>query len=296
MPSELQVRTPLLDIAYELSGPPKGRPIILLHGWPDGVRTWDRILAPMHQAGWRTYVPWLRGYGNTRFIEGKTFRCGQVAALAQDVLDFAQGVGLDRFAIMGHDWGARAAYTASCLAGERITVCVAISIGWEPVGKSVALDMQQIQNYWYHWYMALDRGEALLRQHPKAFTRHIWEIWNPGYAFTDEEFEETAKDFGNPDWPDVVLHYYRMRWGLADPDPAYTEIEARVQANPVISVPTLVLHGGADPCTQPSTSEGKERFFSGPYERYVIEDAGHFVQRQRPDAVVQHVLAFLQQH
>ncbi|MET2829266.1 alpha/beta fold hydrolase [Mesorhizobium shangrilense] len=286
--------TSSLVIGYEFSGNPDGFPVLLMHGWPDDVRTWDGILPALHQANYRTIVPYLRGFGRTRFRNSNVRRSGQLAALGQDVIDLADAMGLERFAVVGHDWGARAAYIASCLdGGERISHCVALSVGWGTNDPSQSLGLRQIQNYWYHWYMTIDRGEALVRNDRRAFTRHIWNIWNPSWAFSDAEFERTAASFDNPDWADVVLHSYRVRWGLAPTDPALANIERRLTQRPEISVPTMVIHGGADPCNDPSTSEGKEQFFTGPYRRFVVDGAGHFPQREAPTVVANALVPFL---
>jgi pimeloyl-ACP methyl ester carboxylesterase len=141
--------------------------------------------------------------------------------------------------------------------------------------------------------MALDRGDALVREARMSFTRHIWNIWNPNWPVAEEEFTATARSFDNPDWADVVLHSYRVRWGLAAKDPAYAAIEARLASDPTIAVPTLVIHGGGDPCNEPATSEGKERFFTGGYERLVLEGVGHFPQREAADAVARAITRFI---
>jgi pimeloyl-ACP methyl ester carboxylesterase len=292
-PTKLRISTPLLDIAYEASGPIGGKPVILLHGWPDHIRTWDRILPELHAANLRTYVPSLRGFGATRFRDSATPRTGQLSALGQDLLDFADSLGLKRFAVVGHDWGARAAYIASCLAPERISHCAALSVGWGTNDPDQVLSLRQVQNYWYHWYMALDRGARLLRDERRSFTRYIWNIWNPRWQVSDDEFEATAGASDTPDRADIVLHSYRVRWGLAPLDPAYDALEARLKTNPQISVPTLVLHGGGDPCNDPATSEGKDQFFTGSYQRAVLSDVGHFPQRESPKEVVAALVPFL---
>ena len=285
--------TPLLEIGCEIAGPRDGSPVILLHGWPDSVRTWDRVLPSLHARGLRTFVPHLRGYGATRFRDAATFRSGQLAALAADLIDLADALGLERFAVVGHDWGARAAYIASCLEPSRITRCVAISVGWGTNDPDQSLPLRQVQNYWYHWYMALERGAELVRNERHAFTRYIWTIWNPGWPVSDEEFAETAVAFDNPDWADIVLHSYRVRWGLAPIDSRYAVAEARVREAPTIAVPTLVIHGGGDPCNDPATSEGKEHFFVGGYERIVLGGVAHFPQRQAADEVGRAIVDFL---
>lgn len=291
----LRALTPTLDIAYELSGPEDGAPLVLLHGWPDDVRTWDRILPVLHAAGFRTFVPWLRGYGGTQFRDAATPRTCHLSALGQDLLDFADSVDLARFAVVGHDWGARAAYIAACLAPDRVTKCACLSVGWGTNDPDQPLSLPQAQNYWYHWLMALPRGEHLIREERRAFTRYIWDIWNPNWCFSDAEFEATAAAFDNPDWPDVTLHSYRVRWGHAPVDPAYAALDARLKADPTIAVPTLCIHGGGDPVNAPATSEGREGLFSGPYTRIVLGNAGHFPQREDPDGVAAALLSFLKE-
>jgi len=285
--------TPTLSIACEVSGPEQGRPVLLLHGWPDDARTWDRVLPALRAAGYQTIVPYLRGCGPTRFRSPQTPRSGQLAALGQDVLDLADAMKLRAFAVVGHDWGARAAYIVSCLAPERLTHCVALSVGWGTNDPGQRLPLKQVQNYWYHWYIALDRGADLVREERHEFTRYIWTIWNPAWRISDEELAATASSFDNPDWAEVVLHSYRVRWGFAEKDPAYSALEARLARDPNIRVPTLVIHGGGDPCNDPSTSEGKERFFGARYERIVLDRVGHFPQREAPGPVADAILGFL---
>ena len=222
------IETSTLAIGCELSGPEDGRPVILLHGWPDDVRTWDRILPALHEARFKTVVPYLRGFGATRFRSSKTARSGQLSALGQDLLDLVDALELEHFAVVGHDWGARAAYIASCIAPQRVTHCVAISVGWGTNDPNQNLSFRQTQNYWYHWYLALDRGAEMVRNDRLNFTRYIWTIWNPNWRIPEEEFAITAASFENPDWPEVTLHSYRARWGYAANDPAYDTIEAKL--------------------------------------------------------------------
>jgi pimeloyl-ACP methyl ester carboxylesterase len=287
-------RTAILDIAYERSGPELGSPIFLLHGWPDDVRTWDQVVPALHAAGYCTIVPYLRGFGPTRFRSADTMRSGQLSALGQDVLDLADALDLTQFAVVGHDWGARAAYIAAAIAPQRVTHCVALSVGWGTNHPKQALSLQQVRNYWYHWYMALDRGASLLRHEGKSLARFVWEHWSPASSwFTEQTFEATAQSFDNPDWGEVVLHSYRHRWGFVEGDPAYAALEARLTPAPVIAVPTLVIHGRDDRCNEPSTSADRERFFSGPYKRIVLDGVGHFPSREAADTVARELVAFL---
>jgi pimeloyl-ACP methyl ester carboxylesterase len=279
------VTTPALHVACEEHGPSDAPAAILLHGWPDDVRTWDGVVPELVARGRRVLVPYLRGYGPTRFRSEDTPRTGQLAALGQDVLDLADALGLDRFAVVGHDWGARAAYIAAAVAPGRVTSCVALSVGWGTNDPDQTLTLMQARNYWYHWYMALDRGARAVREDPVAFARCMWDTWSPGWRIDDGAFAETAVSFGNPDWADVVLHTYPHRWGLAPGHPDYADLEELLAGTPVIGAPTLVIHGGADAANSPSTSENREHLFSGPYERIVLDGVGHFPQRETPAEV-----------
>ena len=274
------VDTSLLHIAYEAAGPEEGFPVILAHGWPDDVRTWDPVLPALHEAGFRTYALWLRGYGPTKFLERGTFRSGQLVALGQDLVDFASALGLRKHALVGHDWGSRAAYTASSLNDAQGTSCVALSVGYGTNVPNQTLPYRQTQNYWYHWLMATPRGERLIREERRAFTRHMWNEWFVAYKPDDAEFERTAVSFENPDWADITLHSYRSRWGHAAGDPSYAQLESRFNPAPKMRVPTLTLHGALDPVNSSQLSEGREGFFLGPYERRLIAGSGHFPQRE----------------
>lgn len=289
----LRVRTALLDIAVEVSGPPDGTPVLLLHGWPDDVRTWDGVRPALNEHGFRTIVPYLRGFGPTRFRSDDTPRSGQLAALGQDVLDLASALDLPRFAIVGHDWGARAAYIASAVAPERVSHAVSVSVGWGTNDPNQALALAQARNYWYHWFMALDRGARAVREDRRALTRLLWGTWGPAGWIDDETFARTAASFDNPDWADVTIHSYRHRWGFVEGDPAYASLETRLNPAPAIAVPTLVIHGSADTCNAPATSMNREGSFSGRYERLELDRVGHFPSREAPDAVARAIVDFL---
>ena len=288
------VRTSHLSIGYFVDGPANGQPVTLLHGWPDDALTWNRVVAGLHTAGYRTYAPYLRGFGPTRIEGSSTQRSGQLSALGADVIAFSDALGLDRFALVGHDWGARAAYIAAALWPERVTDVVALSVGWGTNDPNQSISLKQAQNYWYHWYMALPRGKDLVEKQRREFTRYIWDIWCPYWKVSDEEFEATAPSFDNPDWAEVVIHSYRHRWSYAPGDSRFDALERRLSPPPSISAPTLLLHGAADPCNSPATSENKERFFSGRYERKLLAQVGHFPQREAPEQVTGEIIAWLQ--
>lgn len=284
--------TPMLRIAYEAGGADDGQPVLLLHGWPDDVRAYDHVAPSLHAAGYRTIAPWLRGFGTTAFLSAETIRSGQIAAMAQDALDLADALKLDRFAVVGHDWGARIAYLLAATVPERVTRIATLSVAWQP-GQLATPDFDQARHYWYQWFLATERGAAVIRKDGKAFARFQWESWGPPDWFTDADFEATAVSFANPDWPEITLHSYRVRWGEAKSDPRYHALEERAEHAATIATPTLLMHGGADLCLLPASSEGKERHFTGPYRRHVLSGIGHFPTREAPEAVSKLLLEFL---
>jgi len=287
------VNTERLRIAYRQHGNPSGQPIILLHGWPDDTHTWDQLLPELVSKDYRLIVPYLRGAGETRFLDAHTPRSGQLSALAQDLLDFADALKIERFTVIGHDWGARAAYNASVLAPERIASCIALSVGWGTNDPHQTLSLAQARNYWYHWYMATERGAEAVKKERRELACLLWQTWSPSWQFTQAEFRETAHSFDNPDWPTVTVHSYRHRWGQAESDPRYSVQEATLKHNTIITVPTLLLHGVEDGANGVATSEHREHLFSGPYKRVLIPGAGHFPQREQPATVAAEILAWL---
>ena len=287
------ISTELLDIDLQEWGDASSPAVFLLHGWPDSPRTW-RVLAPeLARAGFRVLVPALRGYAGTRFRNPHTPRSGQLTALAQDVLDLADALGVQHFDVVGHDWGARAAYILACLWPHRVERCAALSVAWGTNQPQQKLSYQQAHNYWYHWFMHLPRGQQALSEDRRHFTRYLWQVWAPNWSVPDEEFEATAAAFDNPDWAEVVIHSYTHRWGAAPSDPRYEELEARLSNPPLISVPSLLIHGANDGANGVATTVGREVLFSGPYRRIVLPDCGHFPQREHPQEVNAAILEFL---
>ncbi len=290
------VRTQSLEVAYlEAGGDVRAGshalPIILVHGFPDDAHAWNAVAHALVGAGYRTLAPYVRGFGPTRFLSDTAPRTGQIAALIQDVIEFADAVHVDRCVLVGHDWGARAAYGVAALRPERVAALVALSVGYATSTPQESLPVEQARAYWYQWYFALDRGRAALAADPVGFCRILWKTWSPGWQFSEAEFAATAHSFQNPDFVPVVMHSYRHRWGLAPGDPAYDSVDARLRSSPPVPVPTVMLHGADDGATLPASSEGKERYFPGGYTRRIVPGAGHFIQRERPQAVVDAVPA-----
>ena len=286
------VTTPLLKIAHEDSGPRAGAAVLLLHGWPDDALTYTKVARALNDAGFRTIVPYLRGFGPTQLLSSDTMRSGEMVAMAQDALDLMDALGIARFAVVGHDWGARIAYVLSAAFSERITKLAAMSVGWQGVDLPTP-DFAAARLYWYQWFMATARGAKAVHDGPKGFARIMWETWAPQGWFSGAEFEATATSFENPDWPDITVHSYRVRWGEAGKDPNYAALDRRIAETKQIGVPALVIHGGADGVTPARATENKERYFTAGYARHVIDGVGHFPTREAPDKVSRLLVEFL---
>jgi pimeloyl-ACP methyl ester carboxylesterase len=282
------IRTGTLEIAYEESGPGSGNPVILLHGFPDDPRSWDDVVGPLTAGGFRTIVPYLRGFGPTRFLHAETPRSGQQAALCHDLNELIDGLKLQQTILAGYDWGARAACTVAALWPAKVAGLV--SIGGYNI-EDIAIDRKpasarQEHKGWYQWYFHTERGKAGLEQNRREICRLLWELWSPNWKFTDTLFEETVRSFDNPDFVEIVIHSYRHRYGAAAGDPSLKAVEQQLIGQPRITVPTIVLHGECDGVHPPGLSEGQEKLFSAHYERRVIPLAGHLFPREAPEAVI----------
>jgi len=290
------VDTAVLRIAYEESGPAQGFPIILLHGFPDDVHAFDDVTPPLAKAGYRTLVPYLRGYGPTRFRDASSPRMAEQAAIGQDVIDFADALGLRRFAVAGFDWGGRAAAIASALHPDRVRAAVLIggytiqNVFAAPQPSSPAAE----RAIWYQYYFNTERGRAGLQQNRKSLCRFLWETWSPTWHFTDETYKRTAPSFDNPDFVDIVIHSYRHRIGDAPGEPRFLEMERQLAERPKINVPVITLYGADDGIARPAAESPAERTqLPSLIARRVITGAGHFLPREKPDAVVAALLEVL---
>ncbi|MET4107007.1 alpha/beta hydrolase [Hymenobacter sp. UYP22] len=285
------IETEVLRIAYEQHGPSDAPVILLLHGFPDDLRTWDDITGQLVAAGYQVIAPSMRGCGGSVFTSSDTPRSGQTTALAQDAIDLLDHLGIAKVVLVGHDWGGRAAYLLAALWPERIERMVTLSVGYETgIKPGNKIPPEQIHAYWYQWFFHSERGHEALRDNRRAFCRYIWHTWSPTWQFDDATFERTAAAWDNPDWVDVVLHAYCFRWGAAPPDPRYEALEKQLEPQPKINVPTILLHGELDGASLATSSEEKEQHFTGSYTRQVLPGVGHYIPREAPDAVVQAVL------
>jgi pimeloyl-ACP methyl ester carboxylesterase len=287
------VRTRLLEIAYDEGGPADGPVVALLHGWPDNPRGWHKVAAQLHAAGLRTVAPYLRGFGPTRFLADDTVRDGRGVALAQDAVDLFDTLGIERFAVVGHDWGARVAYTLAALFSERVTRIVGIALAYQPRGAFTLPPFSQARRFWYQWFLTLDAGAKAMRADPTGFARIQWDTWSPPGWFDDAEFTTTAKSFSHPDWASVTLNAYRRRWQPEASDSRYDSLQARLSEIETIAIPTLMIQGGMDTCDEPSSSEGLDVYFTGGYRRIVLDQIGHFPPREAPDAVADAIIEHL---
>jgi pimeloyl-ACP methyl ester carboxylesterase len=287
-PKKLSISTPVLEIAYEEWGEHNGYPVILLHGFPDDVRAWDAVAPELAKTGCRVLVPYLRGFGPTRFLSASTPRMAQQAALGQDVLDFMEALSLSNALLAGYDWGCGAASVASVLQPTRVTALLAIhgygvSDTLSPPQPAPAVEEREC---WYHWYFHTERGRVGLQRNRREICRLLWQSWSPNWNFDDETFECTARSFDNPDFVPVVIHAYRHSHGNTSGESSFEAVERYLAEQPPITVRSMVLHGAEDTVHPPHRSETHMHLFPDGTERRVVSHAGHFVPRERPDAVV----------
>lgn len=286
------VDTDDLVIAYADGGPRDGRVVVLIHGWPDDPSTWDAVLPHLHAAGWRTIVPTLRGFGETRFVSNAT-RTGNSGIHALDMIALMDGLGIESFCVVGHDWGSN--------------IAEALAVGWPARVERIAMlstpprlggmstpPFSHAQRQWYHWFMATERGAEAVRADPKGFARIHWQNWAPSGWFDEPTFEQVSRAWENPDWVDVTLHSYRARWDEANPDPKSSWLEDKVKATRTLSLPVLYLHGECDGVNPPATAENVPEKFTGWFEKVELPRVGHFPQRENPEAVAVALLRLLQ--
>jgi pimeloyl-ACP methyl ester carboxylesterase len=288
------VQTSVLNIGYEDSG--QGFPIILLHGFPDDVRAFDDVTPPLVKAGYRVLVPYLRGYGPTRFRDSSATRMGEQAAIGQDLVDFADALKLQQFAVAGYDWGCRAACIAAALHPVRVRAAVLIG-GYtiQDVFAAPRPAAPEVEHaLWYQWYFNTERGRAGLAANRRSLCRLLWQLWSPTWHFSDETYNRTAASFENPDFVDVVIHSYRHRNGNAPGEARFLQMEHELVARPKIQVPVIVLHGADDGVARPPADSPAERaMFTKLVDRRVVRGAGHFLPREKPDTVSSALLALL---
>jgi pimeloyl-ACP methyl ester carboxylesterase len=291
------IETPALAVAYEERGGAQGFPVILLHGFPDDVRAWDEVGTPLVKAGYRVLVPYLRGYGPTRFRDPGAPRMAEQAAIGQDVVDFADALRLPRFALAGYDWGGRAAAIAAALHPARVRATVLI--GGYTIQNTIAPPQpgppETEQRLWYQWYFNTERGRLGLTANRRGICRLLWQTWSPTWRFSDETFNRTAVSFDNPDFVDVVIHSYRHRIGNAPGEARFKAMEEQLAGRPKIQAPSITLYGSDDGLGRPPVESppAERAAFSSLVARRVVAGAGHFMPREKPEAVSSALLELL---
>lgn len=282
------VRTRVLDVVYEASGYADGPPVVLLHGFPYDVRAYDEVVAGLAAVGCRVLLPFLRGFGPTRFLSSDTPRSGQQAALGKDLLDFMDALSLSSATLVGYDWGGRAACIVSALWPERVRGLVSVNgYNIQDIGAASKPALpEQEHRLWYQYYFHTERGRAGLAANRRGLCRLLWRLWSPTWQFSEETYQRSAASFDNPDFVEVVIHSYRHRYGSAPGDPTLESLEALLAQQPPISVPTIVLDGADDGVAPAQAADRHAAHFSGPYQRRLIPGAGHNLPQEKPTAVV----------
>lgn len=288
----MQIDAGLLSVGYAEAGPPSGPAVVLLHGWPYDIHSYIDVAPLLAAHGYRIIVPYLRGYGSTRFLSDETPRNGQQSALAVDAIALIDALGIDEAVIAGFDWGARTANVVAALWPERCRALVSISgylIGNQETGRR-PLPPEAEREWWYQYYFATERGRTGYDRYRHDFAKLIWRTASPAWEFDDATFDRSAVALQNRDHVAIVVHNYRWRLGLAKGEPQYEELEKRLAQAPLISVPTITLEGDANgaPHPEPSTYASK---FSGSYSHRTIEGGvGHNLPQEAPDAFAQAVI------
>jgi pimeloyl-ACP methyl ester carboxylesterase len=287
-----QVTAGVLNVGYAEAGPADGPPVLLLHGWPYDIYSYVDVAPLLASAGYRVIVPYLRGYGTTRFIAADTVRNGQQAALGADTIAFMDALKIEKATLAGYDWGGRTVNIVAALWPERVKSMVSVSgylIGSQELNK-MPLPPKAELDWWYQYYFATERGRVGYDKNRYEFNKLIWQLASPQWKFDEATYARSAASFDNPDHVAIVIHNYRWRLGLADGEPKYAPLEKRLAEFPVITVPTITLEGDANGAPHPDPSIYAKKF-SGKYEHRLIKGGiGHNLPQEAPQAFAQAVL------
>jgi pimeloyl-ACP methyl ester carboxylesterase len=287
-----QINAGVLDVGYVEAGPAGGSAAILLHGWPYDVHSFADVVPLLTVAGRRVIVPYLRGYGTTRFLSDETLRNGQPSAMAVDIIALMDALNIEKATLAGFDWGARSANVIAALWPERCDAMVSVSgylISSQEAGK-MPLPPKAELAWWYQYYFATERGRAGYDKYRRDFAKLIWQTASPQWNFDDATFDRSAASFDNPDHVDIVVHNYRWRLSLAEGESRFDDLEQRLAKSPVITVPTITLEGDANGAPHPDASAYAQKF-SGKYEHRVIAGGiGHNLPQEAPQAFADAVL------
>ena len=287
-----RIHAGVLEIAYAESGPQDGQPVFLMHGFPYDIHAYAEVSSILAAAGCRVFVPYLRGFGATRFLSAETPRSGEQAALGADLLALMDALAIPRAVLAGYDWGGRAACVVAALWPERCAGLVSFnSYNIQNIACAMVPDTPESEHMlWYQYYFHSERGRAGLEKDRRAVTRLLWRQWSPTWRFSQEEFERSAAAFDNPDFVEVVIQSYRHRFALAAGDPAYLEIEARLATQPPISIPTVTFDGADDGVRAPSQPQAFAHKFTGARSHRVVPGVGHNMPQEVPEVFAAAVL------
>ncbi len=287
-----QIEAGVLNVGYAEAGPAKGPVVILLHGWPYDIYSFVDVAPALASAGYRVIIPYVRGYGTTRFLSSETFRNGQPSAVALDLIGLMDALKIEKAILAGFDWGARTANIVAALWPERCRAMVSVSgylIGSQESGK-MALPPKAELEWWYQFYFATERGREGYDKYRHDFAKLIWQLASPKWNFDDATFDRSAASFNNPDHVSIVIHNYRWRLALADGERKYDDLDKRLADGPVITVPTITLEGDANGAPHPEPSAYAKKF-SGKYaHRTITGGIGHNLPQEAPQAFAQAVI------
>jgi pimeloyl-ACP methyl ester carboxylesterase len=287
-----QIDAGVLNVGYAEAGPADGSPVILLHGWPYDIYSFVDVTPLLASAGYRVIVPYLRGYGPTRFLSNETVRNGQPSAIAVDIIALMDALKVEKATLAGFDWGARTANIVAALWPERCKAMVSVSgylIGSREAGRMPLPPKAELQ-WWYQFYFATERGRAGYDKYRHDFAKLIWQLASPKWDFDDATFDRSAAAFDNPDHVAIVIHNYRWRLGLAEGESKYDDLEKRLAAAPAITVPTITLEGDANDAPHPEPSS-YAKMFSGKYShRTITGGIGHNLPQEAPQAFAEAVI------
>ncbi|MER5698452.1 alpha/beta fold hydrolase [Streptomyces mirabilis] len=291
-PALKQVKAGELTIGYAEAGPAHGPAVILLHGWPYDIHSYVDVAPLLAAQGYRVIVPYLRGHGTTSFLSPSTFRNAQQSVIALDIIALMDALRIEKAVFGGFDWGSRTADIIAALWPKRCKALVSVT-GYLITNRDknkLPLPPAAEWAWWYQYYFATDRGELGLQEYRHDFAKLIWHHVSPTWAFDDATFDRTAAAFDNPDYVSIVIHNYRWRLGLAEGDPRYDSIEARLAAGPGIAVPAITVDGELDPFTPAGDGAAYRAKFTGPYDHRTLQGIGHNVPQEAPEAFARAVL------
>jgi pimeloyl-ACP methyl ester carboxylesterase len=285
----------VLDVALFEAGPSDGTPVFLMHGFPYDIHTYAEVVPLLVAKGCKVYVPYLRGFGPTKFLSDTTPRSGEQAALGADLLALMDALNVKQATLAGYDWGGRAACVVAALWPERCTGLVSFnSYNIQNIAKAMVPDTAANEHsLWYQYYFHSERGRAGLAKDRRGVCRLLWQLWSPTWKFDEATFERSAKAFDNPDFVDVVIQSYRHRFALAEGDPAYLEIERRLALQPVITVPTITFDGADDGVRPPALATQHGHLFSGPRSHRLVPGVGHNMPQEVPEVFANAVLELI---